>query len=169
MTRKHSHYFKPVPAGVTHIDVYRVLDLFGVTDQALGHAIKKLLVAGGRGGKDVRKDITEAVDTLQRRLEMWDEALAPAADLAPLCDCTIMCAPESGTRCKSKMSVLKDTSEVWIEWNGIGIRPLEDHELVLVERRDCTRSGPQIAANFSWDHIGKCDDIVAYRVVPNGR
>lgn len=73
ITRKHSHYFKPLPAGATHIDVYRVLEMFGVTDQALGHAIKKLLVAGGRGVKDQRKDIQEAVDTLQRRLEMMDE------------------------------------------------------------------------------------------------
>ena len=73
MTRKHSHYFKPVPAGVTHIDVYRVLEMFGVTDQALGHAAKKILVAGGRGSKDVRKDIQEAIDTLQRKLEMLDE------------------------------------------------------------------------------------------------
>lgn len=73
MPRKHNHYFKSV-AGLTHIDVYRVLALFAVTDQALGHAIKKLLVAGGRGaGKDFRKDVQEAVDTLQRRLEMLDE------------------------------------------------------------------------------------------------
>jgi len=73
MTRKHSHYFKPVPTGATHVDVYRVLEMFGVTDQALGHAAKKILVAGGRGAKDQRKDIQEAIDTLQRKLEMLDE------------------------------------------------------------------------------------------------
>ena len=71
---KHSHYFKPVPVGVTHIDVYRVLSMFGVTDPCLQHAAKKVLVAGGRGaGKDIRKDIEEAIDTLQRKLEMMDE------------------------------------------------------------------------------------------------
>lgn len=70
---KHSHYFKDV-SKLKMIDVYRVLELFGVTDQALGHAIKKLLVAGGRGaGKSIEKDIQEAVDTLQRRLEMHKE------------------------------------------------------------------------------------------------
>jgi hypothetical protein len=74
MTRKHSHYFKPVPAGVTHIDVYRTLAMFNVADPCLQHAVKKLLVAGGRGaGKDERKDIQEAIDTLQRKLEMMDE------------------------------------------------------------------------------------------------
>ena len=72
MTRKHNHYFKNVEHLQT-VDVYRVLDLFEVTDQALGHAVKKLLVAGGRGAKDWRKDVQEAIDTLQRRLEMADE------------------------------------------------------------------------------------------------
>lgn len=71
--RLHSHYFKSV-AGLTEVDVYRVLDLFGVTDPALGHAIKKLMVAGGRGaGKDVRRDVREAIDTLMRWQEMRAE------------------------------------------------------------------------------------------------
>lgn len=73
MPRKHPHYFRNV-AHLTEVDVYRVLDLFGVTDQALGHAIKKLLAPGGRGaGKDFRRDVQEAIDTLTRRLEMLDE------------------------------------------------------------------------------------------------
>lgn len=71
--RKHAHYFRNV-AHLTEVDVYRVLELFNVTDQALGHAIKKLLAPGGRGaGKDFRKDVQEAIDTLTRRLEMLDE------------------------------------------------------------------------------------------------
>lgn len=67
--RKHSHYFKSVEHLKT-IDVYRVLELFAITDQKLGHAIKKLLVAGGRGHKDIEKDVQEAIDTLQRWQEM---------------------------------------------------------------------------------------------------
>lgn len=74
--RPHGHYFKPV-AGLETVDVYRMLELFGVTDQALGHAIKKLLVAGGRGaGKDIRQDVAEAIDTLQRWQEMRAEDAA---------------------------------------------------------------------------------------------
>lgn len=70
---KHSHYFKPVQ-GLTHIDVYRVLSLFSVTDPCLQHAIKKLLVAGGRGGgKDVGRDVQEAIDTLERWKAMREE------------------------------------------------------------------------------------------------
>lgn len=73
MERKHAHYFRSV-ANLTEIDLYRFFDLFGVTDQALGHAIKKLVVPGMRGGgKPARVDIQEAIDTLQRRLEMMDE------------------------------------------------------------------------------------------------
>lgn len=73
MIRKHSHYFKPVPAGVTHIDVYRVLAMFDVADPCLQHAIKKLLVAGGRGVKEQSKDVQEAIDTLLRWQEIRGE------------------------------------------------------------------------------------------------
>ena len=70
--RKHAHYFKDV-SHLKEVDVYRVLDLFGVTDQALGHAIKKLLLAGGRGAKGFQQDIQEAVDTINRKLQMIGE------------------------------------------------------------------------------------------------
>lgn len=72
--RAHSHYFKDI----THLDwldIYRVCALYITNDPsgALAHAAKKILVAGGRGAKDIRKDIQEAIDTLQRKLEMLDE------------------------------------------------------------------------------------------------
>lgn len=69
---KHTHYKKPV-AGLQFVDVYRVLALFGVTDPCLQHAVKKLLVAGGRGAKDISQDVQEAIDTLQRWQEMRAE------------------------------------------------------------------------------------------------
>jgi len=67
-----SHYFKDVQT-LKHIDVYRVLVLFGVTNPCVQHAIKKLLCAGQRGVKDERKDIEEAVSSLVRYLEMQTE------------------------------------------------------------------------------------------------
>jgi len=71
--RKHSHYFKSVE-GLKDSDVYRVLQLFNVVDPCLQHAVKKLLVAGGRGGgKDITRDIQEAIDTLKRWQEMRAE------------------------------------------------------------------------------------------------
>lgn len=69
---KHPHYKKPV-AGLQFVDVYRVLGLFGVTDPCIQHAVKKLLVAGGRGAKDISQDVQEAIDTLQRWQEMRKE------------------------------------------------------------------------------------------------
>ena len=66
---KHGHYFKKV----THldaVDVYRVLELFEVTNPCLQHAIKKLLCAGNRGAKDKERDVEEAIDTLGRYLDM---------------------------------------------------------------------------------------------------
>lgn len=63
---KYPHYFKVVPEGVTHIDVYGVLRLFDVKSQEIGHAIKKLLVPGVRGTKSKAQDIQEAIDTLER-------------------------------------------------------------------------------------------------------
>lgn len=79
--RKHNHYFKSV-AGLQDVDVYRVLLIFGITDPCLQHAIKKLLVAGGRGGgKDISRDVQEAADTLARWQEMrQEEGSTPAAE-----------------------------------------------------------------------------------------
>lgn len=69
----HSHYFKDV-SKLTWIDVYRTLSLFNVTDPCLQHAIKKLLVAGGRGaGKDIGTDVQEAIDSLERWKEIKEE------------------------------------------------------------------------------------------------
>lgn len=67
------HYFKALPPGCTHIDVYRVLSLFEVSDPALQHAVKKLLCAGARGSKDQAQDIAEAIATLQRWQQMRAE------------------------------------------------------------------------------------------------
>lgn len=71
--KKHNHYYKDV-AHLATIDVYRVLGLFNVTDPCIQHAVKKLLVAGGRGaGKDINKDIQEAIDSLVRYQEIVRE------------------------------------------------------------------------------------------------
>lgn len=71
--RLHNHYFKDV-SHIDTIDVYRVLVLFAVTDPCIQHAVKKLLVAGGRGaGKDIARDIKEAIDSLQRWQDMRRE------------------------------------------------------------------------------------------------
>lgn len=140
MSRKHAHYFRSV-SHLKEIDIYRFLDLFGVTDQALGHAIKKLVAPGGRGaGKDFRKDVQEAIDTLQRRLDMMDE---DAAVVAP--------------------------PPMFAAWPGSidGKYPPGVHANTRVEVRltmgRTTSTGP--ASDFEWRDHGSVNSVIAYRVL----
>ena len=55
------------------LDIYRILSLYDVTDPCLQHAIKKLLCAGKRGAKNFLQDVNEAMQSLQRFLEMQGE------------------------------------------------------------------------------------------------
>ena len=71
-SRKHAHYYKDV-SKLKAVDVYMVCKLFGVNDAAISHAVKKLLCSGQRGYKDAKKDIQEAIDTLQRYIEIESE------------------------------------------------------------------------------------------------
>lgn len=52
------------------VDVYSVLDAFGVKCPARQHAIKKLLCAGIRGKGDETQDLTEARDAIDRAIEL---------------------------------------------------------------------------------------------------
>lgn len=70
--KKHNHYYKNVTQ-LDYIDVYRVLELFNVTDPCLSHAVKKLLVAGGRGHKDIQRDVQDVIDSCVRWQEMRRE------------------------------------------------------------------------------------------------
>lgn len=67
---KHSHYHKSVSQYDT-IDIYVICDLY-VKDNSgcIQHAVKKLLCCGERGVKDNVKDLQEAIDTIQRKIEM---------------------------------------------------------------------------------------------------
>lgn len=70
---KYSKYFRDI-SHLEKIDIYRFLDLFNVTDHAIGHAIKKLVIPGIRtGGKTTKQDLEEAMDTIKRKLEMMEE------------------------------------------------------------------------------------------------
>ena len=69
---EYKHYQKNVEH-LKWIDVYRVLDLFGVSNPCVQHAIKKLLCKGTRGVKDTRQDVQEAITSLVRCLEMQTE------------------------------------------------------------------------------------------------
>ena len=68
----HKHYFKDV-SHLETIDVYRVLSLYEVTDPCIQHAVKKLLACGQRGSKPAAQDLQEAIDSLNRCIEMMKE------------------------------------------------------------------------------------------------
>ena len=70
--QKHSHYKKDVKH-LDCIDVYRIIDLYELNDPCFQHALKKILVPGARGHKDLTKDINDIIDTMQRKLEMLAE------------------------------------------------------------------------------------------------
>ena len=67
--QKHSHYKKDV-RHLDYIDVYRIIELYELHDPCFQHALKKILVPGARGHKDLIKDINDIIDTMQRKLEM---------------------------------------------------------------------------------------------------
>lgn len=66
--REPSKYNRPCK-GIT-LDVYDVLQAFAVTNPATQHAIKKLLCAGLRGNKDKMQDLTEALKSIERAIEL---------------------------------------------------------------------------------------------------
>jgi hypothetical protein len=53
----------------TTIDVYDILAAYKVESHAIGHAVKKLLMAGQRGAKDRATDLEEAITAIQRAME----------------------------------------------------------------------------------------------------
>jgi hypothetical protein len=68
-SKPRNKYDREIVPGL-YVDIYDVLAAWDVTDQAIGHAIKKQLQAGDRGVKSRRRDITEAIDSLKRALDL---------------------------------------------------------------------------------------------------
>lgn len=68
----HDHYFIDV-SGYERVDVYRLIDLAGITCPVAQHVFKKAFAAGKRGHKSLRKDWQDIADSANRRLRMLDE------------------------------------------------------------------------------------------------
>lgn len=52
------------------VDVYRVLEGFGIHCSAMAHGIKKCLAAGERGAKDTLQDKQEAIKSIQESIQL---------------------------------------------------------------------------------------------------
>jgi hypothetical protein len=74
-------YFRPIKGSKTNlsrphdvtvqeIDVYGVIETFGLTCPARQHALKKILLAGDRGKNDTIDDLKEARDAISRAIEL---------------------------------------------------------------------------------------------------
>lgn len=70
---KYARKLYPLEGPPVQIDVYRVLDAFGVTDPAIQHAAKKLLMPGGRGPKGIVQDLEEAVFSIRQAIELMKQ------------------------------------------------------------------------------------------------
>lgn len=79
-----SKYLRNVPCQFEgKVDVYAVLDAFGVTCPARQHAIKKLLCAGLRGKGDEMQDLREAVDATTRAVAMQESREKQSGEQLP--------------------------------------------------------------------------------------
>ena len=168
MKENHNHYFKPCPYDT--LDVYRVINIFGVFDPCIQHALKKLLCSGVRGYKDQSKDIQDVIDTLER----WKQMRKEDAEITSLEVISPKVSLESTDIDSPVENWYPDNSGEWVEYDGSG-QPVEDDVLVevvmVVERyeRDYFSMSSR-AEDLRWSaslNDPSCD-IVAYKVVKEG-
>ena len=67
-----SKYHREIKKGV-FVDVYDVLSAFEVVNPAMQHALKKMLAPGKRGAKDTIQDMKEAIQSIERAIELEKE------------------------------------------------------------------------------------------------
>lgn len=67
-----SKYHREIKAGV-FVDVYDVIQAWGVKNPALQHLIKKALQAGNRGHKNLATDLQDIIDSAKRAKELENE------------------------------------------------------------------------------------------------
>ena len=164
MKENHNHYFKPCPYDT--LDVYRVINIFGVSDPCIQHALKKLLCSGVRGHKDQSKDIQDVIDTLKRWKEMRkeDDKITSSEVISP------KVSLESTDIDSPTERWYPDDSGEWIEYDGSG-QPVEDDveiEALFSHERERKYYAPcqDDAEDWCWK-LGLLGgaDIVAYKVV----
>jgi len=92
------------------VDVYDVLRAFAVTDPAIQHAVKKLLCSGNRGQKDRRQDLEEAVQSIERAIDVlradkvFGEVLAVKCESPPDSPQSIDCPFTAGDMIAPKVN-----------------------------------------------------------------
>ena len=64
-----------IEGAATTVDIYRVIDAFGVSDPATQHALKKMLCTGLRGHKDYLTDLNDSIDSLKKAKELYGQKM----------------------------------------------------------------------------------------------
>lgn len=141
---KHAHYQKDV-SHLQTLDIYRVCQLYDVTDPCIQHAVKKLLCAGQRGAKTEVQDVQEAIDTLTRYQGMQREDSTQPAPAKP-----------------ARAEELQ-ADDGWVEWGG-GECPVGSGVNVDVRLRGGGFLRGTPAGAHYWRYSGVSADITAYRL-----
>ena len=182
--RKYNHYFRPIPPGVTAIDLYRFAEMFEITDSSLFHAVKKIVAAGKRGSKNTAQDVQEAIDSLVRWQEMRREETptpktAPERDKAHTSD-GVCATPNSIDPLPVTYTVYHPRcGQVRIDppWKGWGPEPYGfqvPHPLPRDYPPDMgvkirTAGGTEVTSTFGncrWAWEGDSEDIIAFMPLP---
>lgn len=115
------------------IDIYQIGNLYEVKSHAVFHALKKLLCAGKRGAKDYEQDLMEAIESIERELQIVGLNAGHLPD-----------------------------GEGWIEWKkGSSFNSYEYPFVEVKLANGQIRMGKPSA--YEWYVRGVPDDIVAYR------
>lgn len=72
LSNNKSKYIRTIKG--VEVDVYDVLKGFNVKCPAMQHAIKKMLCSGLRGHKDTSQDKKEAIQSIERSIELDKES-----------------------------------------------------------------------------------------------
>jgi hypothetical protein len=147
------------------VDVYDILRAFAVTDPAIQHAIKKLLCTGIRGHKDSRQDLEEAIQSIQRALDVvkTDEKLAEAmTESQPITSDN----PQQSPACPFKVGDVVHHSEdvrgrSEIKWRVTGFTA----NSVQVVSNDAYRS-PSLIERQVWHRYVKVDQAAIDKPAP---
>ena len=74
MSEQHSKYHREIKPGVW-VDCYDVIKAWAVSNPADAHPIKKMLMPGTRGSKDGIQDRREAIQSIERAIQLEETSL----------------------------------------------------------------------------------------------
>lgn len=172
----HEHYFIDVSA-YDRVDVYRLIELAGITCPVAQHVFKKAFATGKRGHKSLRKDWQDIADSAARRLQMISEDESTFGQQNTI-DCrtdeqkgfndprTVEGVDVSFETEKHMNFAPEQKAGEWVEWQG-GSMPVLGNVFVDVRLRNGDERIGVEAEEWLWGHSETGDDegdIVAYRL-----